>query len=112
LAGKLECCKKKSYLLQADFIDKIGVSRDTIGKYERDDIEPTFEKAKKIADGLGISIDFFANEEEKKETLKHDAVAMINELQKLPEQKRNKIFEVIDSLIRDFKTQQAYQLTR
>ena len=65
-----------------------------------------------MADVLGVSIDFLASEEEKEETLNHDAVVRIKELQKLPERGKNKILDVLDSLIRDFKTQQAYQLTR
>lgn len=112
LGEKIGMLRKKANLSQAEFADKIGVSRDTIGKYERGDIVPTIEKAKKMADVLGVSIDFLASEEEKEETLNHDAVVRIKELQKLPEQEKNKILDVLDSLIRDFKTQQAYQLTR
>ncbi len=112
LGEKIGGLRKKVELSQAEFAEKIGVSRDTIGKYERGDIAPTIEKAKKMAEVLGVSIDFLASGEEKEEVLNHDAVVRIKEIQKLPEPEKNKIFSVIDSLIRDFKTQQAYLVTR
>lgn len=112
LGEKIGSLRKKAEFSQAEFAEEIGVSRDTIGKYERGDIVPTIEKAKKMAEVLGVSIDFLASEEEREEALNHDAVIRIKEIQKLPELEKNKIFSVVDSLIRDFKTQQAYQIAK
>jgi hypothetical protein len=47
-------------------------------------------------------------EEETEDILDKEAVKRIKEIQKLPEQEKNKILSVVDALIRDYKTQQAY----
>jgi len=37
-----------------------------------------------------------------------ETVVRIREIQKLPSDEKDKIFSVIDALVRDFKTKQAY----
>lgn len=88
--------------------DKVGVSRDAISKYERDEITPSVDNAKKIALVLGVSIDFLVNEEAKEEVLDSEAVTRIKDIQKLPAEEKIKIFSVIDALVRDYKTRKAY----
>ncbi len=50
--------KKKKNLSQVALAEATGISRDAISKYERGDTIPSVENAKKIAQVLGVSLDF------------------------------------------------------
>ena len=108
LGEKINLLRKQIKLSQAEFAEKIGVSRDAIGKYEWNDITPTIDRVIKMAETFNISIDFLVSSEDKQEELNKEAVKRIKEIQKLPESEKNKIFSVIDALIRDFKAKQAF----
>ncbi len=109
LGEKISHYKKIKNLSQIALAEATGISRDAISKYERGDAIPSVEYAKRIADILGVSLDFLANEEDKEELLDNEAVKRIKEIQKLPDSEKDKIYSVIDALVRDFKTKQAYK---
>ncbi|GEM59315.1 transcriptional regulator [Flavobacterium columnare] len=112
LGDKITNLRKQKNLSQGDLADKIGVSRDAIGKYERNDIMPTADKAKKIADILGITLDFLMNDKPQDDTVfDSDVIYRMEELQKLPEAEKEKINAIIDAFIRDTKAKQAFRLS-
>ena len=106
---KITKLKKQKNLSQVALAEITGISRDAISKYERGDAVPSVEYAKRIADALGVSLDHLVSENDKEEILDNDSIKRIKEIQKLPKEEKNKILSVIDSLIRDYKTQQAYK---
>ena len=110
LGEKITLLRKKMNLSQVELAEKVGVSRDTIGKYERGDITPTVDKAKRIADTFGVSMDFLtsAEAEEKKNTMDRVMTRRVAELQELSDHDRDKILSIVDAFIRDTKTKKAY----
>jgi transcriptional regulator with XRE-family HTH domain len=72
------------------------------------DVVPSVEYAKRIADVLGVSLDYLASDQDKEEILDNEAVKRIKEIQKLPMAEKEKIYSVVDALIRDHKTKKAY----
>ena len=72
------------------------------------DVTPSVDYAKKIADALGVTIDYLVNDSDDEEILDNEAVKRIKEIQQLPEIEKNKILSVVDALIRDTKTRLAY----
>jgi transcriptional regulator with XRE-family HTH domain len=94
---------------QTDLSEKSGVSRVMIGKYERNEAVPSLDAAKKIADALGVSLDYLVgegvNSNFDKQTLER-----IKILQLLEPDKKKTLFDLIDTYIRDFKTRQAYSI--
>ena len=78
-----------------------------IGKYERGEAVPSIDAAKRIADSLDVSLDRLVGEgilnEFDKKTLQR-----FNEVQLLDEDKKNTLFELIDTYIRDAKARKAY----
>lgn len=105
---KITQLKKIKNLSQIALAEATGISRDAISKYERGDAVPSVEYAKRIADVLGVSLDYLAGEEDKEEVLDNEAVKRIKEIQKLPLLEKEKIYSVVDALIRDHKTKKAY----
>jgi transcriptional regulator with XRE-family HTH domain len=106
---KISKLKKAKKLSQIELANLTGISRDAISKYERGDVLPSVEYAKRIADALGVSLDFLVSNSEQEEALDNEAVKRIKAIQNLPPQEKEKILSVVDALIRDFKTKQAYE---
>lgn len=99
--------RKEKNWSQNDLANKSGVSREMISKYERNLAIPSVDAAKKIADAFGVSLDYLVGEGVNtsfdKNTLKR-----LQEIQNMKPDFRVHLFSVIDSVIRDYKTQQAY----
>ena len=81
LGEKITKLRKEKKLSQLDIASAIGVSRDAISKYERGDIVPSAENAKRIADVLDVSLDYLVSEEEKQEAIDNNMLKRIQELQ-------------------------------
>lgn len=98
--------RKKKKLSQSALGKLIGTSGDVVGRYERGDIKPSIEVVSKIADALEVSIDYLIG----KSTLQmdKDVIKRMESIAGMPENKKIELFNVIDALIRDFKTKQAY----
>lgn len=98
--------RKQKALSQNELGKRIGTSGDIIGRYERDIITPSIEVIIKIADVLEVSIDYLTGKSSL--VLDKNALQRIEDITKLPDEQKGYIFRVIDALIRDYKTQQAY----
>ena len=92
---------------QSDLAENSDVSRVMIGKYERGDALPSVDAAKKIADALGVSLDYLVgegiNSKFDKKTVKR-----LNDIEQLEDNKRKVLFDLIDTYIRDAKARKAY----
>jgi transcriptional regulator with XRE-family HTH domain len=106
---KITKLKKLKKMSQVELAEKTGISRDAISKYERGDVSPSVEYAKRIAEALGVSLDYLVSDSEQDEALDNETVKRVKEIQTLPLNEKDKIHSVIDALIRDFKTKQAYK---
>jgi len=92
---------------QSNLSEKSGVSRVMIGKYERAEAVPSIEAAKKIADAFDVSLDYLVGEGQtakfNKKTIKR-----IQEIETLNTNVKEKLFFLIDTVIRDTNAQKAY----
>ena len=107
---KLAHIKKQKNISQVALAQATGISRDAISKYERGEVMPSVEYAKRIADALSVSLDFLISDAERDEALDSETVSRIREIQKMPEPEKEKVLSVMDALIRDFKAKQAFGL--
>ena len=92
---------------QSELADKSGVSRVMIGKYERGEAAPSIDAAKKIADALEVTLDYLmgegSNSKFDKKTLKR-----FQNIEHLEDNKKQVLFDLIDTYIRDAKTRKAH----
>ena len=87
----------------------IGTSGAIVGRYERGEITPSIEVARKLADAFGVTVDFLVSDRELPEILKdREMLARWKALGEVPEADRERILYLVDGLIRDAKTRQAY----
>ena len=72
LGNKIANLRKKNNLSQEELADKIGVTRQAYGFYESGMAKPPLDKAKKLADIFGVSIEdiFFSKTDELNSTNK------------------------------------------
>lgn len=108
LGQKITKIRKEKKLSQVDIASYVGVSRDAISKYERDDIVPSVENAKKIAQVLGVSLDYMVSEDDSLEVVDVDMLNRMREIQRLSEDDKTTVIKIIDAFIRDTKTKKAY----
>jgi len=99
--------RKEKNWSQTDLANQSGVSREMISKYERGIAIPSVDAAKKIADAFEVSLDYLVGEginaSFDKQTLKR-----LQEIQDMNPDFKVHLFSIIDSVIRDYKTQKAY----
>ena len=100
--------RKEKKLSQVDVASYVGVSRDAISKYERGDIVPSVENANKIAQILGVSLDYLMSEDDSLEVVDIDMLNRMKEIQRLTEEDKSTVVKIIDAFIRDTKTKKAY----
>lgn len=107
IGDKITALRKAKKMSQADLAKAAGVSREIIGRYERNEVSPSVDVAKKIADTLEVSLDYLAGEGNKtgfdKQTLK-----LIDEIEELEPSIKDKLLFLANAIIRDAKTGKAY----
>jgi len=104
---KIVLLRKQLKWSQSDLAKHVGTSAPIIGRYERGEIKPSIEVAAKIAEALGVMVDYLIGNSDKM-ALDKKMLKRMEEIEKLPEENRKMVFTVIDSLIRDFKNKKAY----
>ena len=98
--------RKQKGFSQATLGKEIGTSGDIIGRYERDIMTPSIDVIIKVAETLGVSIDYLVgktNLELDKSTLKR-----LEDISTLSDENKSFIFRVIDMALRDLKNGQVY----
>ncbi len=88
---------------------KIGTSGPIVGRYERGEMTPSVEVAKKLADTFDVTLDFLVDDTGKTAEIKDKAMLRrIMEIQALDTEDQKTIVHVLDSLLRDAKAKKAY----
>ena len=102
---RLLSLRKKLKWSQDELARKIGTSAPIIGRYERNEIKPSIDVAKKLADELGVTIDYLIGGSDKifdKEILKK-----IEDIESLSEDDKKQVYDLIDMALGYHKTKQA-----
>lgn len=95
--------RKEQGISQTALADQLGIHKNVLGRYERNEVLPSIEIARKIADILDVSLDYLTG----KTDVEMDKVTRkrILEVSKFEETDRNHIFSVIDAFIAKRKIQ-------
>ena len=94
---------------QIDLAAKVETSGPIIGRYERGDMTPSIDMARKIADVLGVTLDYLTGGGGTPDALQDKTmVRRIADMTAIPATDRDKILYLMDGLIRDAKARQSY----
>ena len=78
----------------------------TIGRYERDEIKPSIDIATKIADALGVSLDYLTGKTNVE--LDNSIIKRVVEIQSLPDEDKKHILYTLDGLLQNVRTKLAF----
>jgi len=99
---KTTLIRKQKQLSQAELGKLSGVSGDIVGKFERDEMKPSIETARKLAEALDVSLDYLIGNA-RATVLDKKTLKRLEDIEQLPETDKEHIFYVIDNLIKAAK---------
>jgi transcriptional regulator with XRE-family HTH domain len=94
--------RKQQKYSQDELTKLIGTSALIVGRYERDEIKPSIEVASRLADALGITLDYLLGKSDKM-VLDKKNLQRLHDIENLSEEDKSNIFYTIDNLIRAAK---------
>ncbi len=107
IGDKITAMRKQKNLSQTDLGKAAGVSREIIGRHERNEVLPSIEVAAKIADVLEVSLDYLAGNS-KKAAVDKKTMKLIHNIEDLEPSIKDKLIFLANAVIRDAKTGKAY----
>jgi transcriptional regulator with XRE-family HTH domain len=101
---KITALRKEKKISQGELAKLINTSTSVIGRYERDEMTPSIEAARKIAKILGTTVGYLLDETEQENFFKDpDMLKRLNEIEKMEKEDKNHILYAIDGLIKSVK---------
>jgi transcriptional regulator with XRE-family HTH domain len=98
---KLKECREAKGFSQNEMAKAIQVHHSIIGKYERDEVKPTIDVVKKMAEALDTTAGYLMGESKNTSALKDQAMLKrINDINNLPEDDKKHILYALDGLIK------------
>jgi transcriptional regulator with XRE-family HTH domain len=104
---RLVLVRKKKKVSQDELAKAIGAHAPVIGRYERNEVKPSIEVATKMAEFLGVSLDYLAGLTEHE--LDNNITQKIISIQTLAEDDKAVVLKTIDALLRDANARKAYK---
>lgn len=104
LGKRVAECRKEKNFSQKELAAIFKTSHTTIGKYERDEMVPSIEAAKKLASILDTTVGYLLGETKDAELFKDKKMLQrFQDIMKLPEQERSSILLTLDHFIKASK---------
>jgi transcriptional regulator with XRE-family HTH domain len=107
-ADRLSFARKQKKVRQADLGKLVGTSGDIIGKYERGENTPSIEVAAKIANALGVTLDYLVKDGEY-EQVDNETLKRLKDIQAMSPENKNHVFALLDAFIKQTKLQGIMQ---
>lgn len=105
----LEARKNKG-ISQEYLAEHLGTKGPAIGRYERDEMKPSIEAAAKMADTLGVSLDWLVGHTDLE--LDKSMINRIQEVTKMKPQDREHVFAMLDAFIAATRMQGFLKITK
>ena len=106
---KVAVLRKEKKMSQTDLAGKLNTSVSVISRYERDEMAPGIEAAKKLAVLLGSTVGYLLGETEDDNLLKDpQMLKRLQELQGFSDQEREQVYFTLDAVIREIRNRKAY----
>ncbi len=101
---KLRECREAKGLSQKELAKLLNTSYSLIGKYERDEMQPSIEAAKKIAKLVSTTVGYLSGETDEENILKDpEMLKRLNEIEKMDNEDKGSILKVLDGFIKSVK---------
>ncbi len=101
---KLRECREATGLSQRELAKLLNTSYSVVGKYERDEMTPSIEAAKKLAKILDTSVGYLLGENEQADLFKDKKMLQrLQDIANLPEKERECLLTTVDHFIKAAK---------
>jgi len=101
---KLRECRSEKKFSQSELAKQIETYHSIIGKYERDEVKPTIDVVKRLANALDTTVGYLLGETEDRQLLKDPSMLRrLNDIAKFPEQDKACILYTLDAMINNVK---------
>ncbi|MFH2123806.1 MAG: helix-turn-helix transcriptional regulator [Pseudomonadota bacterium] len=109
MGDKIQKLRKDRGWSQKYLAEIIGTSGPIVGRYERSEMTPSVEVAKKLAESFQVTLDYLVDDTDSISDIKDKAMLQrLTDIEKLDQEDKTTIVHVIDSLLRDAKAKKAY----
>ena len=109
IGDRVLALRKEHGWSQQKLAKMVGTSGPIIGRYERSEMMPSVEVAKKLANTFGVTLDYLVDDSGNVAGIKDKAMLQrMADIEALTKEDRQTILRVIDSLLRDAKAKKAY----
>jgi transcriptional regulator with XRE-family HTH domain len=98
IGSKITELRKQKGWSQSDLARHAEVSREIIGRYERNDAIPSIEVAKRLADVLEVSLDYLAGDNVD-QAVDKATLNRVMQIGKLSEKEKQMVYEFLDAFI-------------
>jgi transcriptional regulator with XRE-family HTH domain len=97
---RLREAREAKDLSQQDLAKMIGSVHTVIGRYERDEMKPSIDVVKRLADELGITVGYLIGEAKEAQFLKDPSMLKrFQEIDELEEKEKECIYSLLDAYI-------------
>jgi len=101
---KLAILRKEKKLSQTDLAKQLNTSVSVISRYERDEMTPSIDTAKKLAALLDTTVGYLLGENENADMFKNpDMLRRFKDILSFPKEKQEHILFALDSMIKATK---------
>lgn len=101
---KLKECRELNKVSQNELAKLINAHHSIIGKYERDEVKPSIDVVKKLAEVLNTTVGYLLGETDDKNLLKDPAMLKrLNDITTFSKQDQEHILFTLDSMITAIK---------
>jgi transcriptional regulator with XRE-family HTH domain len=106
---KIESLRKSNKLSQTDLAKQLNTSVSVISRYERDEMTPSTDTAKRLADLLNTTVGYLLGETEDDQLLKDPKMMLrFKDIKSFAEQEKKQIYFTLDAVIREIKNRRTY----
>jgi len=106
---KIAALRKGLKLSQTELANKLNTSVSVISRYERDEMAPSIETAKKLADFLNSTVGYLLGETEDDNLLKDPKmIQRLKDINAFNEDEKDKVLFTLDALIREINNRKTY----
>jgi transcriptional regulator with XRE-family HTH domain len=101
---KMAALRKERKMTQDELAKLLNTSISVVGRYERDEMTPSVEVAKNIANFLNTTVGYLLGETDNADLFKDPAMLnRLNELENMEAQDKSHILHVLDGFIKSVK---------
>jgi len=101
---KIAALRKANKMSQAQLAKALNTSTSVIGRYEKDEMTPSVDAAKKIAKTVNTTVGYLLGGTDQEDLFKDpEMLKRLNEIEKMDNENKTHILSVVDGFIKSIK---------